>query len=56
VRRAYADLGVIDAAQSDLDELMRADEELADRIDEQKYAAELAARQAEVDTAIAGGD
>jgi hypothetical protein len=35
---------------------MRADEEMAERIDEQKYAAELAARQAEVSTAIADAD
>ncbi len=31
---------------------MKADEDLAERIDEEKYAAELAARKAEVDTAI----
>ena len=42
-----------EAADSDLEVLMRADEDLADKIDEQKYAAELAARQAEVDDAIA---
>jgi hypothetical protein len=43
---------VIEAADSDLELLMRADEELAEKIDEQKYAAEVAARQAEVDEAI----
>jgi hypothetical protein len=32
---------------------MRADEELAEKIDREKYAAELAARQGEVDDAIA---
>ena len=53
VQHAYADLGVIDAAESDLDVLMRADEELADKIDREKYAAELAGRQGEVDEAIA---
>jgi len=57
VRHAYADLGVIDAANSDLEALMRDDEDIADRIDREKadaarYAAELAARQSEVDTAI----
>jgi hypothetical protein len=31
---------------------MRGDEELAEKIDEQKYAAEFAARQREVDEAI----
>ena len=55
VQRAFADLGVIDAAKSDLDALMRADEEIAERVDEQKYAAEIAARQAEVDAAVTEG-
>ncbi len=56
VRHAYADLGVIDQADSDLEVLMRADEELAEKIDNEKYAAELAARHAEVDEAIALAD
>ncbi len=55
VRRAYTDLGVIDAAQSDLDALMRDDEEIAERVDAEKYAAELAARQAEVEAAMTEG-
>jgi len=53
VQHAYADLGVIEAANTDLEVLMRGDEELAEQIDEQKYAAELAARHAEVGAAIA---
>jgi P-aminobenzoate N-oxygenase AurF len=53
VQHAYADLGVIEAADSDLEVLMRADEELAEKIDNEKYAAELAARHGEVDEAIA---
>jgi hypothetical protein len=53
VQHAFADLGVLGAADSDLESLMRADEDLAEQIDEQKYAAELAARQAEVQEAIA---
>jgi len=53
VQHAYADLGVIEAADSDLEVLMRADEELAEKIDNEKYAAELAARRCEVDDAIA---
>ncbi|HUY47693.1 MAG TPA: ferritin-like domain-containing protein [Streptosporangiaceae bacterium] len=52
VRHAFADLGVLAAAESDLESLMKADEDLAERIDEEKYQAELAARQAEVDAAI----
>ena len=55
VRHAFADLGVLAAADSDLETLMKADEDLAERIDEQKYAAELAARTAEVDAAIGEG-
>ncbi len=60
VRHAYADLGVIGAADADLEALMKADEDVADRIDAERmragsYAAELAAREAEVDAAIAAG-
>jgi hypothetical protein len=55
VRRAYTDLGVIDAAGSDLEALMRADEEIAERVDAEKYAAELAVRRGEVDDAVAEG-
>jgi P-aminobenzoate N-oxygenase AurF len=55
VRRAYADLGVLDAANSDLESLMRADEEAAERIDREKERAEFAARSAEVDAAISTG-
>src|SRR3984957_18645390 len=54
VQHAYADLGVLDAAGTDLDALMRDDEEIAERIDQDKasYDAEMAARRAEVDAAI----
>jgi hypothetical protein len=52
VRHAFADLGVLGAADSDLESLMRADEDLAERLDEEKYQAEFAARQAEVDAVI----
>jgi hypothetical protein len=56
VQRAYTDLGVLDAANSDLEALMRDDEDIAERV-EHEHAAEFAARKAEVDTAIAtGGD
>jgi P-aminobenzoate N-oxygenase AurF len=55
VRRAYADLGVLGAATLDLDAVMRDDEEIAERMDREKYTAELAARRAEVDSAIADG-
>jgi para-aminobenzoate N-oxygenase AurF len=55
VQHAYADLGVLDAASTDLEALMRADEEIAERVDREKYEAELASRRAEVDAAIAAG-
>jgi hypothetical protein len=42
---------VLDAASSDLEALMRDDEDIAERV-EREQAAEFAARQAEVDAAI----
>ena len=55
VQHAYADLGVLDAAAVDLDSVMREDEEIAERMDEERYAAELAARRAEVNAAVTDG-
>ena len=55
VQHAYADLGVLDAADSDLEALMRDDEDIAERV-EQEHAAEFAARKAEVDATITGAD
>jgi hypothetical protein len=54
VQRAYADLGVIDAADIDLDTLMRNDEDTADRM-EREHAADLDAREQEVSAAIKAG-
>jgi hypothetical protein len=54
VQHAYADLGVLDAAKSDLEALMRDDEQVAERM-EREYAAEFASRTAEVDAAITEG-
>jgi P-aminobenzoate N-oxygenase AurF len=51
VQHAYVDLGVIDAADSDLEALMRDDEEVAERL-EREHAKEFAARKEEVDAAI----
>jgi hypothetical protein len=51
VQHAYADLGVLDAAKTDLEALMRDDEEIAERM-EKEYAAEFAARTGEVNAAI----
>ena len=55
VQHAFADLGVLSAAATDLDELMRADEQIAEDIDRAKGEAELGARQAEVHQAMADG-
>lgn len=55
VQAAYADMGVLDHAKADLEALMRQDEEIAEKVDEERYAQELAARQDEVDEAIALG-
>jgi P-aminobenzoate N-oxygenase AurF len=55
VQHAFTDLGVLGAAATDLDELMRADEQIAEDIDRSKYEAELAARKAEVQQAVADG-
>jgi hypothetical protein len=54
VQQAYVDLGVIDAASSNLDALMRDDEDTADRL-EREHASELTARKQEVDAAITSG-
>ena len=45
---------MLDAAQGDLEALMRDDEEIAERI-EREDAAEFAARAAEVDATVAAG-
>ncbi len=55
VQRAYADLGVLDAAHTDLEALMRDDEDQAMRLD-REHAAEFALRKAEVDAAITAGE
>ena len=54
VRQAYVNLGVLEAADGDLDAVMRDDEQVADRL-EAEHAAELAARKVEVDAAISSG-
>jgi len=47
---------VLSAADGDLEQLMAADEQRAEDRLEEKYAAELASRKAEVDEAIAAAD
>src|SRR3954464_11121092 len=53
VQKCYAEMGVLDMAGLNLDELMKADEDYAEQIDREKQ--EFAARAAEVDEAIALG-
>jgi hypothetical protein len=53
LREAYADMGVLQMAGTDLDGLMRADEDIADQLDAQRFAAEEANRKEEVDAVIA---
>jgi P-aminobenzoate N-oxygenase AurF len=55
VQAAYADMGVLDNAKADLAALMRQDEEIAERYDEERAERELAVRQAEVNEAITLG-
>ena len=53
VQKCYAEMGVLDMAGSNLDDLMKADEDQAELLDREKAAME--ARIAEVDTTIAVG-
>jgi hypothetical protein len=55
LRQAYADMGVLDCARADLEALMRNDEQIAEQLDAQRFAAEEAARAEEVDQVIADG-
>ncbi|GAA3079816.1 ferritin-like domain-containing protein [Streptosporangium carneum] len=53
IRQAYDDMGVLEMSKGDLDALMRQDEEIADRIDSERFAAEETERRQEVDAVIA---
>ena len=52
VQRAFADMGVLDAAAKDLSRLISQDESIADDLDRQRFAAEKAARRQEVHDTI----
>ncbi|RJL34623.1 aminobenzoate oxygenase [Bailinhaonella thermotolerans] len=56
LQRAYVDMGVFEMAGQDLDALMRQDEEIAEKIDERRFAAEESERKAEVAETIAQAD
>ncbi|WP_018654048.1 ferritin-like domain-containing protein [Actinomadura flavalba] len=55
VQAAYADMGVLDNAKGDLEALMRQDEEIAEKVDAERYEQEVTVRRGEVEEAIALG-
>ncbi|MFF4601468.1 ferritin-like domain-containing protein [Streptomyces sp. NPDC001339] len=56
LQRAYVDMGVFELGDASLDLLMAQDEEAAEELDATRFAAEEAARTAEVAAAIAEGE
>ncbi|MCX4513238.1 ferritin-like domain-containing protein [Streptomyces sp. NBC_01619] len=55
LQKAYVDMGVFELGDSNLDLLMSQDEELAEQLDRERFAAEEAERVAEVTEAITEG-
>jgi hypothetical protein len=55
LQRAYADMGVLEMSGQNLDALMGADEDLAEKLDAARFAAEEQARKQEVHAAIEQG-
>ncbi|CAL9529260.1 hypothetical protein SUDANB37_04023 [Streptomyces sp. enrichment culture] len=55
LQKAYVDMGVLDLGDSNLDALMAQDEEIAERLDAERFAREEAERVAEVTDAITEG-
>ncbi|MEU6605595.1 ferritin-like domain-containing protein [Streptomyces shenzhenensis] len=55
LQQAYVDLGVLDLGDFDLDRLMTQDEEIAERLDAERFAAEERARVAEIEQTIEEG-
>ncbi|MFH8464754.1 ferritin-like domain-containing protein [Streptomyces sp. NPDC017991] len=56
LQQAYVDMGVFDMGNSNLDLLMSQDEELAEKLDADRFAAEEQARVTEVGDAIRAGE
>ncbi|MEU7156845.1 ferritin-like domain-containing protein [Streptomyces chrestomyceticus] len=56
LQRAYVDMGVFDLGNSNLDQLMAQDEELAEQLDAERFAEEERARVGEVTEAIELGE
>jgi hypothetical protein len=55
LQKAYADMGVLDMAGQNLDVLMRQDEDIAEKLDAERFAAEQAERAQEVAETISLG-
>jgi hypothetical protein len=55
LQQAYVDMGVLEMGDANLDLLMRQDEDLADKLDAERFRAEEEERKAEVHEAIALG-
>ncbi|WP_443056540.1 ferritin-like domain-containing protein [Streptomyces sp. MUM 178J] len=55
LQKAYVDMGVLDLGDASLDQLMSQDEEIADRLDGERFAAQERDRVQEVRDAIAEG-
>lgn len=53
IQQTYDDMGVLDMSKGDLEALMGQDEEIAEKLDAERFAAEEAERKAEVDAVIA---
>ncbi|MEO5873505.1 MAG: ferritin-like domain-containing protein [Streptosporangiaceae bacterium] len=53
VQQAYDDMGVLDMSKADLEALMTQDEDIADKLDAERFAAEETERQQEVAEVIA---
>ncbi|MEV7288771.1 ferritin-like domain-containing protein [Streptomyces sp. NPDC093252] len=56
LQQAYVDMGVLELGDADLDALMRQDEEIAEQLDEERFAAEERERVGEVAEAIEVGE
>lgn len=52
IQAAYDDMGVLEMSKADLETLMRQDEDIAEKVDAERFAAEEAERKAEVDAVI----
>jgi hypothetical protein len=53
IQATYDDMGVLEMSKSDLEALMKQDEEIADRLDAERFATEEVDRRQEVDQVIA---